>query len=64
VLDGLPALRGTVPITGQEYMELSQGEDNSNNFVEKEQGRYVDTYYSLWSASGLAAVWAEALQRE
>ena len=64
VLDGLPALRGTVPITGQEYMELSQGEDNSNNFVEKEQSRYVDTYYSLWSASGLAAVWAEENTRE
>jgi hypothetical protein len=64
VLDGLPALRGTIPITEDEYMELSLGEDNSNNFVEKEQGRYVDTYYSLWSASGLAAVWAEENTRE
>ncbi|SVB57689.1 uncharacterized protein METZ01_LOCUS210543, partial [marine metagenome] len=59
VLDGQPVLRGTIPLTDEEYLELSKGEDNSNNFVQKEEEKYVDTYYSLWSASGLAAVWAE-----
>ena len=64
VLDGLPPLRGSVPLEQEEYELLSSGENNSNNFVDKEQGRYVDTYYSLWSASGLAAVWAEENTRE
>ena len=64
VLDGQPVLRGTIPLTDEEYLELSKGEDNSNSFVQKEQGKYVDTYYSLWSASGLAAVWAEENTRE
>ncbi|GIS76486.1 MAG: hypothetical protein CM1200mP12_22050 [Gammaproteobacteria bacterium] len=53
----MPPLRGSVPLEQEEYELLSSGENNSNNFVDKEQGRYVDTYYSLWSASGLAAFW-------
>ncbi len=64
VLDGLPPLRGSVPLEQEEYELLSSGENNSNNFIDKDQGRYVDTYYSLWSASGLAAVWAEENTRE
>ena len=64
VLDGLPPLRGTVPLDEEEYKLLTSDDNNSNLFTEREQGRYVDTYYSLWSASGLAAVWAEENTRE
>ena len=64
VLDGLPPLRGTIPLDEEEYKLLTSDDNNSNLFTEREQGRYVDTYYSLWSASGLAAVWAEENTRE
>jgi len=64
ILDGLPPLRGTIPLDEEEYKLLTSDDNNSNLFTEREQGRYVDTYYSLWSASGLAAVWAEENTRE
>ena len=64
VLDGLPPLRGTIPLDEEEYKLLTSDDNNSNLFTEREQGRYVVTYYSLASASGLAAVWAEENRRE
>jgi hypothetical protein len=48
VLDGEPQLRGSVPL--DEPLEGGS--------------RYADVYYDLWSASGLAGVWAEENTRE
>jgi hypothetical protein len=48
VLDGEPKLRGSVPLDEP----LASGEP------------YADVYYDLWSASGLAGVWAEENTRE
>jgi hypothetical protein len=48
ILDGTPEMRSTVPLS-------SPGPDD---------GKYADTYYNLWGASGLAGVWAEENTRE
>lgn len=48
VLDATPQRRGSVPL----------------DEPRPDGGAYVDNYYSLWGASGLAVVWAEQNTRE
>jgi hypothetical protein len=48
ILDGTPERRGSVPLA----------------IPRDDGGRYADSYYQLWGASGLAGVWAEENTRE
>ena len=61
ILDGTPELRGAAPLT-KAFKEQIEG-SGSNVIIRgyKEVGdqEYIDTGYTEWGASGLAAVWAE-----
>ena len=66
ILDGTPELRGAAPLT-KAFKEQIEG-SGSNVIIRgyKEVGdqEYIDTGYTEWGASGLAAVWAENNTRQ
>ena len=66
ILDGTPELRGAAPLTKsfKEQIEGSGANVIINGYKEIGGQEYIDTGYTEWGASGLAAVWAEDNTRE
>ena len=66
ILDGTPELRGAAPLTKsfKEQIEGSGANVIINGYKEIGGQEYIDTGYTEWGASGLAAVWAEVNTRE
>ena len=66
ILDGTPELRGAAPLTKsfKEQIEGSGANIIINGYKEIGGQEYIDTGYTEWGASGLAAVWAEDNTRE
>ena len=66
ILDGTPELRGAAPLTKsfKEQIEGSGANVIINGYKEIDGQEYIDTGYTEWGASGLAAVWAEDNTRE
>ena len=66
ILDGTPELRGAAPLTKsfKEQIEGSGANVIINGYKEIGGQEYIDTGYTEWGASGLAAVWAEENTRE
>ncbi|HVS63611.1 MAG TPA: DUF3604 domain-containing protein [Thermoanaerobaculia bacterium] len=62
VLDGEPELRGSVPLDAPR--ESPSGEDAEDGGDGAGGAEYADVYYDLWSASGLAGIWAEENTRD
>ena len=66
-LDGDPENRGSVPLKEENVERLDEYMRAFNQPVSRvslEQGEYANTGFTQWSASGLAAVWAEENTRE
>ena len=67
LLDGDPENRGSVPLKEENIERLDEYMRAFNQPVSRvslEQGEYANTGFTQWSASGLAAVWAEENTRE
>ena len=66
ILDGTPELRGAAPVTQSLRGQLEEAGANVivDGFLDIEGKDYIDTGYTEWGASGLAAVWAENNTRE
>ena len=66
ILDGTPELRGAAPLTKafKEQIEESGSNVIIRGYTEVGDQEYIDTGYTEWGASGLAAVWAENNTRE
>ena len=66
ILDGTPELRGAAPVTQSLRNQLEEAGANVivDGFLDIEGKDYIDTGYTEWGASGLAAVWAENNTRE
>ncbi len=67
LLDGDPENRGSVPLKEENVERLDEYMRAFNQPVSRvslEQGEYANTGFTQWSASGLAAVWAEENTRE
>ena len=66
ILDGTPELRGAAPVTQSLRDQLEEAGANVivDGFLDIEGKDYIDTGYTEWGASGLAAVWAENNTRE
>ena len=66
ILDGTPELRGAAPLTKsiKEQIEGSGANVIINGYKEIGGQEFIDTGYTEWGASGLAAVWAEDNTRE
>ena len=66
ILDGTPELRGAAPLTKafKEQIEESGSNVIIRGYTEVGNQEYIDTGYTEWGASGLAAVWAENNTRE
>ena len=66
ILDGTPELRGAAPLTKafKEQFEESGSNVIIRGYTEVGDQEYIDTGYTEWGASGLAAVWAETNTRE
>ena len=66
ILDGTPELRGAAPLT-KAFKEQIEGSDSNviiRGYKEVGDQEYIDTGYTEWGASGLAAVWAENNTRQ
>ena len=66
ILDGTPELRGAAPLT-KAFKEQIEGSGSNviiRGYTEVGDQEYIDTGYTEWGASGLAAVWAENNTRE
>ena len=67
LLDGDPENRGSVPLKEENVERLDEYMRAFNQPVSRvslEQGEYANTGFTQWSASGLAAAWAEENTRE
>ena len=66
ILDGTPELRGAAPLTKAFKKQLEGSGSNViiRGYTEVGDQEYIDTGYTEWGASGLAAVWAENNTRE
>ena len=66
ILDGTPELRGAAPLTKafKEQIEESGSNVIIRGYTEIGDQEYIDTGYTEWGASGLAAVWSENNTRE
>ena len=66
ILDGTPELRGAAPISQdlKDRLEEAGGSILVNGILDIDGKDYIDTGYTEWGASGLAAVWAENNTRE
>ena len=66
ILDGTPELRGAAPLTKSFKKQLEGSGSNViiRGYTEVGDQEYIDTGYTEWGASGLAAVWAENNTRE
>ena len=66
ILDGTPELRGAAPVTQSLRQQLEEAGANVivDGILDIEGKDYIDTGYTEWGASGLAAVWAENNTRE
>ena len=66
ILDGTPELRGAAPISQdlKDRLEDAGGSILVNGILDIDGKDYIDTGYTEWGASGLAAVWAENNTRE
>ena len=66
ILDGTPELRGAAPLTKSFKKQLEGSGSNViiRGYTEVGEQEYIDTGYTEWGASGLAAVWAENNTRE
>ncbi len=66
ILDGTPELRGAAPLTKafKEQIEASGSNVIIRGYTEIGDQEYIDTGYTEWGASGLAAVWSENNTRE
>ena len=66
ILDGTPELRGAAPVSQSLKDQLEEAGANVivNGLLDIDGKDYIDTGYTEWGASGLAAVWAENNTRE
>ena len=66
ILDGTPELRGAAPVSQSLKDQLEEAGANVivDGFLDIDGKDYIDTGYTEWGASGLAAVWAENNTRE
>ena len=67
LLDGDPENRGSVPLKEENVARLEEYMRAFNqpiSTVTLEQGKYANTGFTQWGASGLAAAWAEENTRE
>ena len=66
ILDGTPELRGAAPLTESFKRQIEESGSNViiRGYKEIDDQEYIDTGYTEWGASGLAAVWAENNTRE
>mgnify|MGYP002865032155 FL=1 len=66
ILDGIPQGRGSVGLSEEQLdIFINVPEDQRIFRYSEEQGeKYLETGFSQWSASGIAAVWAEENTRE
>ena len=66
ILDGTPELRGAAPLTKAFKKQIEESGSNViiRGYTEIGDQEYIDTGYTEWGASGLAAVWAENNTRE
>ena len=66
ILDGTPELRGAAPVTQSLRDQLEEAGTNVivDGILNIEGKDYLNTGYTEWGASGLAAVWAENNTRE
>ena len=66
IIDGTPVLRGATPVDNKlkEQIESSDLSVVITGFKEFEDKEFIQTAYTEWGASGLAAVWAESNTRE
>ena len=66
LLDGETWLRGSTPLDKETIDQLTSSVNTQGlyRFVEQDEEYFLDTYYSRWGASGIAAVWAEENTRE
>ena len=66
IIDGTPVLRGAAPVDNKlkEQIESSDLSVVIAGFKEFEDKEFIQTAYTEWGASGLAAVWAESNTRE
>ena len=66
IIDGTSALRGVIPIDKDLRQQIEDSNMNVviSGFKTIEDKDYIQTTYTEWGASGLAAVWAENNTRE
>jgi hypothetical protein len=66
IIDGTSALRGVIPVDQKLRQQIEGSNMNVviSGFKTIENKDYIETTYTEWGASGLAAVWAENNTRE
>jgi len=64
ILDSTPQLRGSVPIAPEQAKAIRDATEDPTNLVTRDGRDYYTGAVETWSASGLAAVWAEENTRE